>query len=138
MIRNLRKRKNDFEAAPEITLTPLIDTALVLLVIFMVTTPIMQNSIKVDLPKGHMKEAKGISQKTVIDIDRSGNLFLNDDSVSIDSLIKQIEIKVAGNKDAVVYVNGDGATSYKSVAEVVDKIKYAAGVEHVVLGLDQA
>ena len=58
MIQHRRKSRRAAKHMPEISLTPLIDTALVLLVIFMVATPIMKNSLTIDLPKGHMKEEK--------------------------------------------------------------------------------
>jgi biopolymer transport protein TolR len=139
----LRRNTRDADLLPEISLTPLIDTALVLLVIFMVATPVMQNSIKVDLPKGQSQEAKGIAQDIVVHIafspeDKKETISLNGEVVKKEMIVLEIEKKTANKKDATVYVNGDSNAPYRAIAEIVDRIKYTAGVEHVVLGLDRA
>lgn len=138
MMRRDRRRSSGLEALPEITLTPLIDTALVLLVIFMVATPVMHNSIKLDLPKGQMQEGKAIPQEIIVHVDRSENMYLNGDPVKKDNLILELEKRIGDKKDVTVYVNGDSHTPYRAVAETVDRIKYTTGVEHVVLGLEKA
>ena len=63
MSRSLRRsRRSSSMGIPEITLTPLIDTALTLLIIFMVTSPMINNGIKVDLPQGKVQEIQGIQE----------------------------------------------------------------------------
>ena len=66
MYRYLRRRRKTGCLVPEITLTPLIDTALTLLIIFMVTTPMMHNAIKVNLPRGNVKEDRGSKQELIV------------------------------------------------------------------------
>ena len=65
-----RYKRSQATGIPEITLTPLIDTALTLLVIFMVTSPLINNAIKVDLPKGNAQEAQGVQEDLVVHIDK--------------------------------------------------------------------
>ena len=69
-MQSLKRRKKSLAPSLEITLTPLIDTALTLLIIFMVTTPMIQNSIKIDLPKGAAQEAGKEQQEIVVSIDK--------------------------------------------------------------------
>ena len=72
----IRKRKTRRFHMPEISLTPLIDTALTLLVIFMVTAPMIQHGIKVDLPHGAAKEVSG-QQELVVTMAKDGKLYFS-------------------------------------------------------------
>ena len=70
MAKNMRKwRRRQMVSMKEISLTPLIDTALTLLIIFMITAPMMQNSIKVQLPKGKAKEADTVNKERHVDLE---------------------------------------------------------------------
>ena len=71
--KNRKKRVRRFEL-PEVSLTPLIDTALTLLVIFMITAPIVQNGIHVQLPQGNSKEV-GNQQELVITVSKDEKMF---------------------------------------------------------------
>lgn len=130
-----RKRENRL---PEISLTPLIDTALVLLVIFMVATPIMHNSLEIDLPSGQMKE--GADQKAtslVVSIVSQDTVQLNGTTYKLESLLAELAKKVAQTKDTRVYINCDRKVSSGALVKVIDSIKYVAGVEHVILSTER-
>ena len=76
---------------PEISLTPLIDTALTLLIIFMITTPMINNSIKIDLPQGKSQEVQGQQQQElVVSLAKDGTMFFNNIPVTIDNLAETI------------------------------------------------
>ena len=75
---------------PEITLTPLIDSALTLLIIFIVTTPMVQNGIKINLPQGKSKEV-GTQQEIVISINKKSELFFNSYPISQEDLIQTVQ-----------------------------------------------
>lgn len=128
-------RFNRKRVAPlnEISLTPLIDTTLVLLVIFMVATPIVHNSLKVDLPKGQVQEALSHPDDLIVTIDSHEQLYFNNENVSFSELIKKIIDKVGSRQGLSVTVEGDQEISYKVLVRVVDHIKRIAGIEHVVL-----
>lgn len=138
MIGRYRKRKSRIIPITEVSLTPLIDTALTLLVIFMVATPILHNSIKVDLPKSHLKESTDSGQDIIVTIDKSGQIFVNSVLANLDNLAELINKQIAISEQKVVFVHGDNSIDYKTVVDVVDKIKYIAGVEHVVLSTQRA
>lgn len=141
-----RTRRNKLRAHSfEISLTPLIDTTLVLLVIFMVATPIMYNSIKVELPKGHVKEDESASNDLIVSIKLDGDskryvlrYFLNQDEFNLDTLIKVLDKKVSNKRTQKVYVNADNKITYGDLVKVVDKIKYIGGIEHVILSTERA
>ena len=118
----------------EISLTPLIDTALTLLIIFMLTSPMMDNAIKINLPQGKAQEAANINQELIVYIDKDGNLFFNGQAVTNkEILIDQIKKIVGLQKDRTVFVKADINVNYGSVIEVVDHIKVVGGVQYVAL-----
>lgn len=132
------RRKKRETRLPEVTLTPLIDTALVLLVIFMVATPIMHNSIEIDLPSGHMKEGSDASAKSlIVDISAQEKLYLDGKVYKLDDLLNELAKKVKQTKDTRVYVNCDRKVSSGMLVKVIDTIKYVAGVEHVILSTER-
>ena len=134
MSRMLRRRKRaSANVIPEITLTPLIDTALTLLVIFMVTSPLINNAIKVDLPKGSAQEAQGVQEDLVVHIDKQNHIFLNGTAVKHDQLIAQLKKKIGNQKHKTVFVKGDKKIDYGHVLELVDEIKTVGGIERVAL-----
>ncbi len=132
----LRKRRRKEQPFPEITLTPLIDTALNLLIIFMVTAPMLkkENALLVELPKGNIKEVSDTQkQDLIVTIDKSGKIYFNNQLVTDAELIKSLQ-KSAGPKDQkTVFVKGDSGASFGRIIETVDKIKQAGGIGYVAL-----
>jgi len=116
----------------ELTLTPLIDTALTLLIIFMITAPIMKNAIKVALPDGRAKEAENDKQELVVHVDSHEKIFLNNESIPLDRLIATLKEKVGPGQETV-FVRADKSVSYGKVISIVDQIKVVGGVEYVAL-----
>lgn len=135
----LHRRKRKIVAAiHDIPLTPLIDTALTLLIIFMVTTPMMQNAIKVTLPEGKAKEDGGAKQELIVYIDQQKKMFFNTVPVNGESLINTIKKAVGSNKEATVFVKADKKVPYGDVIQVVDQIKTTGGVRYVALATQKA
>jgi len=120
-------------------MTPLIDTALTLLIIFMITTPIIQNAIRVSLPKGEAKEDEGGSQELIVYIDKEKHFFFNGQELTQEQLIAQIKERVGEREtvgallDKKVYVKADQEVSYGQVIELVDRLKVVSGISHVIL-----
>ena len=135
---NFRRRRKRDSRLPEVSLTPLIDTALVLLVIFMVATPIMHNSLAIDLPEGNMKEdADPTVSSLIVAITAQEKLQFNGRLYKLDTLLKELAKRVKVSKDNRVYVNCDRKVSSGMLVKVIDSIKYVAGVEHVVLSTER-
>lgn len=121
----IRKRKTRRFVMPEISLTPLIDTALTLLVIFMVTAPMIQNGIKVDLPHGAAKEVSG-QQELVVTMAKDGKLYFNSYPVEKNDLAKTIKKEMGNRVDLPIYVRADEELEYGKVVSVVDELKGVA------------
>ncbi|HET8677909.1 MAG TPA: biopolymer transporter ExbD [Blastocatellia bacterium] len=114
----------------EINVTPLVDVMLVLLVIFMVTAPILQTGIEVNLPK--TRETRTDQPKprsVVVSIDKDGNIFLSTQSearqVNVNDLPALLAEKLGQAGERRVYVRGDGDTPYRIIAYVLDIAKQA-------------
>lgn len=130
-----RRRHRSTMQMPEVNVIPLIDVSLMLLVVFMVTTPMLQHGIKVDLPRGHAQDMKDARQEAVVYIDKNEKFFFNETPVTLDSLIDILK-KRAGREETVL-VKADQSVSYGKVIEVVGRInKYGGGIKHVGLAIN--
>jgi biopolymer transport protein ExbD len=114
----------------EINVTPLVDVMLVLLVIFMITAPILQTGIQVNLPKTREAEPHEATQEALIlTIDKEGSVYLSGTDehrpVNIDDLPRRLSERLAKSKDRRVFVRGDGETPYRVIAYVLDQAKRA-------------
>jgi len=123
------------ELMAEINITPFTDVVLVLLVIFMITTPIiLQSGIKVNLPKASAAESES-SKNLIVTIDPSGNIYIEKRKVQIDDLKEELTAVLASRPDAAVIIKGDKEVKYDTVIQVLDAAKqsgatkFALGVE---------
>lgn len=134
----IRRKRKHAAAVHDIPLTPLIDTALTLLIIFMVTTPMMQNAIKVTLPEGKAKEDGDAKQDLIVYIDQQKKLFFNGVPVDSKSLTPTVKRSVGKHKDCTVFVKADKQVPYGDVIHVVDELKVVGGVRYVALATQKA
>ena len=113
----------------EINVTPLVDVMLVLLVIFMVTAPMLQTGVQVNLPKtGQNTKAETPKNSSVIvSIDKDGNVFLgtekNPTNVRDGEFTKKLQQRLSNSQEKKVYVRGDGETPYRVIAYVLGECK---------------
>jgi biopolymer transport protein TolR len=114
----------------EINVTPLVDVMLVLLVIFMVTAPILQTGIEVNLPKTReTRQEQPRPKSVVVSIDKDGTIYLSTQSsaseVNVNDLAAALASKLGESGERRVYVRGDGDTPYRIIAYVLDVAKQA-------------
>lgn len=117
----------------EISLTPLIDTALTLLIIFMVATPMLHNTIKITLPRGNAQEAGNVKQELIVEVNKHGHLYFNSAQMTAETLIAELKKKIADSQDITVFVKADKESPYGPVMEIVDQLKVVGGVKYVAL-----
>ena len=115
-------------------MTSLIDTALTLLMVFMIATPALHNAIKVTLPKGNTQETKTQqSDEVIVFIDKDGNFYINKTKCTKAELIPEIKKIIGNNAEKIVNVKADTSISYGTVIELVDDIKYIGNIKYVAL-----
>jgi biopolymer transport protein TolR len=113
----------------EINMVPFIDVVLVLLIIFMITAPVLQSGIDVDVPK--TKTVKELTQvRMVVTIDRGQRVYLNDKPINIHQLGQQIVAQSHDPKTQSVYVRCDQTVPFGSWATVVDALRQA-GIQNI-------
>lgn len=117
-------------ALAEINVTPLVDVMLVLLVIFMVTAPILQTGIQVNLPKTREAQSQEATPDAlIVSIDKEGQIFLSGrnerQAINVNDLTRLLEERLANARERRVYVRGDGDTPYRVIAFVLDRAKQA-------------
>ena len=106
----------------EINITPLVDVVLVLLVIFMITAPVLQSGIEVNVPK--TRTVKEISEeRMVVTIDRDQQVFLNDKQINIHDLTTKLHGTDAAHQ--VIYLRADQRVPFGAFASVMDAVKQA-------------
>lgn len=136
------RKKPARSVMPEMILTPLIDTVLVLLVVFMMTTPLLHNYIAIELPTSSTNDEAASAQDKheaiTVSLDKDRTIFINDVKVAPDKFFDELEKKLAGTQERVVFVSADKSIPYGTVIKVVDDIKYLGGVKYVALATEHA
>ncbi len=116
-----------------INVTPMVDVMLVLLIIFMVITPMLNNKVNVDLPKADaavvMEDANKEDAVTVA-VTRDGRVFLGGDQVSLDDMGSKIAAKLENKTNKEVFLRADIRANYGKVMDAVDGIR-SAGVSQL-------
>lgn len=113
----------------DINVTPLVDVVLVLLIIFMVTAPVLQSGIEVEVP--HTKTVKEITEeRLVITIDRQQKVFLNNDPVNINQVGQRIHQKIRDPQGQSIFIRADQDVPFGAFATVMDAVKQA-GITNV-------
>ncbi len=117
--------END-EVLSEINITPMVDVMLVLLVVFIITAPLMTNSITVNLPKTDATpQLQKPEEPLVVSIDTAGLVYLGKEEVPIDFVEQELIARKASNPDIRLSLNADETVSYGVVAKVMVIIERA-------------
>ena len=114
----------------QINVTPLVDVMLVLLIIFMVTTPLLIHGVKVELPHTTASPLRSKKEPIVITVLRDGTVYMNRHRFTLDKLRPKLKALYPLMPDRQVAIRGDGNTAYKNVINVLGAVK-AAGFKKV-------
>ena len=113
----------------EINMIPFIDIVLVLLIIFMVTAPVIQSGIEVNVPKTQVVREIA-EEKLIVSIDKEQKLYLQNDPVNVNQLGDKIREKLLDPTRQSVYLRADQSVPFQTFATVLDHLKLA-GIENV-------
>jgi biopolymer transport protein TolR len=124
------RRRNHSENKPmaEINVTPLVDVMLVLLIIFMVTAPLLQMGIDVNLPRVKAKSIDVAEEKLVLTITSAKEIFINKNRIPIGDLRTKLESIFTSRTDREVFMRADKTIPYGFVIEVMSEVR-KAGVD---------
>lgn len=106
------------QALSEINVTPFVDVMLVLLIIFMVTAPLLQQGIDIDLPKAKGREL-ATAERVEITIKKDGRIYLDKTAVTLEAL----SAKLSKNKNREVFLKADKDVPYGLVVEVMGELR---------------
>ena len=125
------KQLGDVNSEPNVV--PMCDIMLVLLIIFMVITPMLQKGVSVDLAKAvyprNMEDADR-EDAVIVSITRDGRVFLGGDQTRQEALVEKVQEMIANRVDKTVYLKSDARAKYETVVDVINEIR-AAGVDQL-------
>ena len=117
--------KSAHSTLTELNITPLLDLAFVLLVIFIITTTPIVNDLDLNLPKASKKEKDPPRKANYVTVDNSGAIFLNKKEVTVQELLPQLIQLRMDDPDLSVVVRGDSKTKFRVIDSVLDALQQA-------------
>ena len=124
-MRNLNSFKRRRGAISAINVTPFVDVMLVLLIIFMITSPMLVAGINVNLPTSSGKVITESDDPISVTLDKAGNIYLNNTQIAQDNLVKKISAISKANKSIKIFIRGDKDINYGKMVQVVGLISQA-------------
>jgi biopolymer transport protein ExbD len=135
----LAKRNEGANVSSDINVTPMVDVMLVLLIIFMVVTPMLQHGVSVDMAQVNNPEQMPDADKEdalLVAVMKDGRVFFGTDLIAPADLTQKVKDRLASRTDKRVFLKADARAKFGSVVEVVDNVR-AAGVDQLGLLTDQ-
>jgi len=126
-------RNEGRKVSSNINVTPMVDVMLVLLIIFMVITPMLQNKVAVDMAKVDNATAMPDADKEdaiVVAVTRDGGVFLGQNKVAPSELGGMVREKLADKPGKTIFVRADARAQYRAVEDAIDSVR-SAGVEEI-------
>ncbi len=123
----------------EINVTPMADVMLVLLIIFMITVPLLQQGIFVNKPRARNAQEEPLvddEDATMVTVTRQGDIYINRDRVGPNQIVERIVERVALKPELPLFIKADVAVLYGTVVDLVAKAR-EAGVEQIGLMVDR-
>ena len=117
--------QSSHHALAELNITPLLDLAFVLLVIFIITTTPIVNDLAVDLPSASRRAKDPKPKVQYVTVQNSGKIYLNQVEVTIDQLPEQLVNLRLVDQDLNVVIRGSGTTKYRNIVAVMDALQQA-------------
>ena len=107
------------EVMSEINMTPLVDVMLVLLIIFIITMPVIQHTVKVALPRASSSRDQTPPDKLQLSVDAQGQFYLDQQAVGADALQERLRAQAAREPQPQLYIRGDKNVPYEHVVQAM-------------------
>nr|WP_235899010.1 protein TolR [Iodidimonas gelatinilytica] len=133
-----RRGVAQYKPLAEINVTPFVDVMLVLLIVFMVTAPLLQVGVPVDLPRADAQKLQQDNTPLTISVDQTGAIFIEDTEIGYEELVPRLAA-IAETRDRTetrIYVRGDRGLDYGRIMQVMSAIN-GAGFTKVALVADR-
>ena len=116
---------NNDDVMNEINMTPLVDVMLVLLIIFIITIPVVQHAVKVELPRTSSSQDKTPPENLQLAVDSQGQFFLGQQPVAADALEDALREHATKDPQPQLYIRGDKKVAYEHVAQAMSAAQRA-------------
>jgi biopolymer transport protein TolR len=138
MIGAPRKRRPPADVRADINVTPLVDVVLVLLIIFMVVTPMISQGMPVELPRTvHHEQKPDDGKDLLVSVDRAGRVYLRSNPVAVGDVSRLVEEERRRTPGRKVYLLGDSQGGFGTVRGVMEAIRKGGAVDEVLLKTDE-
>ncbi len=121
--------RHEYTPLSQVNVTSLVDITLVLLIVFMLTAPLLQEGMEIELPRAEV-EGIDMSDSWIITIGEDGTVFLNEKRTNLEDLGAAVETRILAVGADEVFIRGDAGVPYGTVVRVIGVLK-GAGVENV-------
>lgn len=125
-----RPRQRKYQSLAEINITNLVDVVLVLLIIFMISAPLLQSGIEVNLPKTKAAVVEEEAEGVVVTIDSKNGIYINDVWARIDNFEERLQDELSAKNTSSVYLRGDSAAVYGTAISIIGIMK-DMGIESI-------
>ncbi len=127
-------QRNSLVTLSDINITPLLDLAFVLLIIFVITTPLLEQGINLKLPKGGGADSKHLDPRDIrtVEVSSRGEYLVGGRRMNLEQVSNQLVFEHGRNPRLLVYVRADGEGLYKYVAAILNRLE-RAGFDQVSL-----
>ncbi len=132
-------RLGETRVTSEINVTPMADVMLVLLIIFMITVPLLQQGVFVNKPRARNAQEEPLvddEDATMVTVTRQGDIYINRDPVGPNQIVERLVERTALKPELPLFIKADVAVLYGTVVDLVSKAR-EAGVEQIGLMVDQ-
>jgi biopolymer transport protein TolR len=125
-----KRRPRSYRAVADINIANLVDVVLVLLIIFMISAPLLQSGIEIDLPKTKAAESQKDAQGVVVTVDSKGGIYIDDVWARLDNFEKSLTDEMRSKGTGQVFLRGDSTVSYGTIIQVIGRMK-EMGIEGI-------
>jgi biopolymer transport protein ExbD len=115
--------KDSSDVVSEINITPLVDVMLVLMVVFILTAPLLNNAVRINLPKTSTTEAANPTKSVTVSVDGASKIYIDKREVDLAALEPELKGVVATNPELAVSLQADEGVPYRAVAKVIANIQ---------------